>query len=64
MVGPAVPVATNGARQRTLRDVNLGLVLRTVLAAPNPVSRASLAIATGLTRATVSRLVDGSSRVG
>jgi predicted NBD/HSP70 family sugar kinase len=58
MVAPAVPAATNGARQRTLRDVNLGVVLRTVLASPDPVLRTSVAIATGLTRATVSRLVD------
>jgi predicted NBD/HSP70 family sugar kinase len=46
------------ARQRTLRENNLRLVLRTVLAAPAPVSRADVAAATSMTRSTVSRLVD------
>lgn len=46
------------ARQHSLRHHNLGLVLRHVLDAPVPVSRADVAAATGLTRATVSALVD------
>lgn len=47
-----------GAQQATLREHNLGLVARTVLEAPAPPSRADVAALTGLTRATVSRLVD------
>jgi predicted NBD/HSP70 family sugar kinase len=46
-----------GARQSTLRASNLGLVLRTVCAA-GPISRADVAGATGMTRATAARLVD------
>ena len=46
------------ARQETLRHHNLALTLRHVLDAPSPVSRADIAAATGLTRATVSALVD------
>jgi predicted NBD/HSP70 family sugar kinase len=45
-------------RQRSLRTHNLGLVLRHVAASPRPVSRADVAAATGLTKATVSTLVD------
>lgn len=41
-----------------LRSVNLKLVLRAVLEASEPVSRAQIALATGMTRSTVSRLVD------
>jgi len=41
-----------------LREHNLGLVLRTVLDAEAPRSRADVAAATGLTKATVSALVD------
>jgi predicted NBD/HSP70 family sugar kinase len=56
------PTATTGstpaARQATLRDANLRLVLSTVLAAAEPVSRAGVAAGTELTRSTVSRLVD------
>jgi predicted NBD/HSP70 family sugar kinase len=47
-----------GARQSTLRATNLALVLRTVCATPDPVSRADVAGATGMTRSTASRLVD------
>ncbi len=47
-----------GARQESLRHHNIGLTLRHVLDAPSPVSRADIAAATGLTRATVSALVD------
>lgn len=46
------------ARQESLRHHNLGLVLRHVVDASRPVSRADVAAATGLTRATVSALVD------
>jgi len=41
-----------------MRRSNLGLVLREVLSAPAPVSRADVAASTGLTRATVSSLVE------
>lgn len=47
-----------GVRQDSLRTHNLGLVLRTILGSPEPPSRADVAAATGLTRATVSTLVD------
>jgi predicted NBD/HSP70 family sugar kinase len=55
------PQALSGdapVRQASLREHNLGLVLRHVGAAPRPPSRADIAAATGLTRATVSALVD------
>lgn len=45
-------------RQGTMRRHNLGLVLDEVLSAPAPLSRADLAARTGLTRATVSSLVE------
>jgi predicted NBD/HSP70 family sugar kinase len=51
-------VESSGARQSTLRASNLGLVLRTVCAAGQPLSRADVAGATGMTRATAARLVD------
>ena len=47
-----------GARQSSLRASNLGLVLRTVCAAAQPISRADVASALGMSRATASRLVD------
>lgn len=50
---PDVPV-----RQSSLRAHNLALVLRHVATAAHPLSRADVAAATGLTRATVSTLVD------
>jgi predicted NBD/HSP70 family sugar kinase len=46
------------ARQSTVRAANLALVLRTVCAAAEPASRADVAGATGLTRATAARLAD------
>lgn len=46
------------ARQSGLREANLALVLRTVCAAPEPLSRAGVATETSMTRSTVSRLVD------
>jgi predicted NBD/HSP70 family sugar kinase len=53
-------LASTGApvRQSSLRAHNLALVLRTVANSANPVSRAAVATITGLTRATVSTLVD------
>lgn len=45
-------------RQASLREHNLALVLRQAAAAARPPSRADIAAATGLTRATVSALVD------
>ncbi|MFE3002010.1 ROK family protein [Nocardia sp. NPDC059246] len=50
--------APTSARQTSLRAANLALVLTTVLRNPAGVSRASIASATGMTRATASRLVD------
>ncbi len=52
------------ARQESLRHHNLALTLRHVLDAPTPVSRADISAATGLTRATVSALVDHLLEVG
>ena len=46
------------ARQDTVRGHNLALVLGQIAGATGPISRADLAAATGLTRATVSALVD------
>ncbi|ROS76648.1 ROK family protein [Cellulomonas sp. PhB143] len=51
---PAAPAA----RQASLREHNLALVARAVLDAAAPPSRAAVAQATGLTRPTVSTLVD------
>lgn len=56
--GDGRPGAESVARQHSLRQHNLGVALRHVLDAPAPVSRADIAAATGLTRATVSALVD------
>ena len=57
---PTPPARTVGraARQAGLREHNLSLALRKVLDASAPVSRAGIAAATGLARATVSGLVD------
>ncbi len=44
--------------QHTLRERNLALVTQEVFAAPTPLSRAAISQRTGLTRATVSSLVD------
>src|SRR3954454_14515695 len=52
------PGASAAARQASIRDANLRLVLSTVLGSPEPVSRAGVALATALTRSTVSRLTD------
>ncbi|MEV4706492.1 ROK family protein [Actinoplanes sp. NPDC049316] len=45
-------------RQASVRAHNLALVLQTVANSTDPISRAAVAAATGLTRATVSALVD------
>ncbi|HKT01772.1 MAG TPA: ROK family transcriptional regulator [Rugosimonospora sp.] len=63
-MSPRTPAGTNRdapVRQSSLRAHNLALVLRQVsaiAATGRPVSRADVAAATGLTRATVSTLVD------
>jgi predicted NBD/HSP70 family sugar kinase len=49
---------TTPARQAFLRERNLATVARTVVAAREPLSRADVAALTGMTRATVSTLVD------
>ncbi|MFI6762985.1 ROK family protein [Micromonospora sp. NPDC050417] len=53
-----VGTAGTAVRQASLREHNLALVLRHIADAERPPSRADLATATGLTRATVSALVD------
>ena len=55
--GPGAAGAAS-ARQSTLRTANLALVARQVLSSPEPVSRADVAAATGMTRSTASRLAD------
>lgn len=50
--------ATSAVRQSSLRALNLATVVQTVYASREPCSRADVATATGLTRSTVSRLVD------
>lgn len=49
---------TPGVGQASLRDQNLSVVTMLAYAAPEPVSRAAIAAGSGLTRSTVSRLVD------
>lgn len=51
-------IAADSARQSTLREHNLALVCRAIFAAEDAPSRAGIAASTGLTRSTVSRLVD------
>jgi predicted NBD/HSP70 family sugar kinase len=51
-------LAAGAARQQSVREHNLGLVLGRVVDATAPVSRADVAAATGLTRSTVSSLVE------
>ena len=52
------PLGASAIRQANLREHNLGLVLRLIIDAQVPPSRADIAAATGLTRATVSSLAD------
>ncbi|GAA1821151.1 ROK family transcriptional regulator [Nesterenkonia flava] len=47
-----------GARQESLREANLMLITEEIFASAEPLSRADLSIRTGMTRSTVSRLVD------
>lgn len=54
----STPTGPGVARQHTLRERNLQLVARAVYEGPLPLSRAGVAAATGLARATVSTLVD------
>ncbi|MEO5745832.1 MAG: ROK family transcriptional regulator [Terracoccus sp.] len=57
-IGGPLLSPTGAARQQSLRTHNLALVLRAVVEAPGPLTRARIAGALGLTRATVSDLVD------
>ncbi|MFG3576290.1 ROK family protein [Micromonospora chersina] len=50
--------SAGAVRQGSLRELNLAVVLRRIAAADRPPSRAELAAGTGLTRATVSAVVD------
>jgi len=54
----SAPERRTGARQGTLREHNLAIVLERIVTAVDPVSRARIAADTGLTRGTVSALVD------
>ena len=54
--GPSGPWRTEPARQQLVREHNLALVLSHILEPKAPVTRAQIAQATGLTRATVSDL--------
>jgi len=57
----AVP---NPARQGSIRNANLALLYGLILDAPAPLSRAALAAATGVTRATASALADALLEAG
>lgn len=48
----------SAAGQHTLRERNMALVAQEIFTAPAPISRAAISAHTGLTRATVSALVD------
>ncbi|MDK6830503.1 ROK family transcriptional regulator [Actinomycetaceae bacterium UMB8039B] len=50
--------AMAGVKAESLRAMNLSLALRHILAAPGEISRSGISQATGITRATISRLVD------
>lgn len=56
--GRADRAVPNPARQASIRNANLALVYDLILDAPAPLSRAALAAATGVTRATASALAD------
>jgi predicted NBD/HSP70 family sugar kinase len=58
MSGRLLTSSTAPVRQSSVRAHNLALVLQTVVNGANRMSRAAVAAATGLTRATVSALVD------
>ncbi|SDN26820.1 ROK family transcriptional regulator [Actinomyces ruminicola] len=55
---PQACAAPVSARQSSLRTANLALLAGHVFAQPEPVSRADVAAATGMTRSTASRLAD------
>lgn len=55
---------TQAMKAQSLRESNSSLVLHTILQASNPISRADVASKTGLTRATVSRLVEDFQTAG
>src|SRR5689334_13924245 len=57
-VNPTAAAPAGAARQGSLRELNLALVLGRIAAAQRPPSRAALAAETGLTRATVSAVVE------
>lgn len=57
MTDAAAPGMRAVMRQRSLRAANLALVLETIVASDRP-SRADIAASTGMTRSSVSRLVD------
>ena len=48
----------SGATNQSLRAHNLSLALRHILASPGAINRAGIAAQTGISRATMSRLVD------
>ena len=52
------PERRAGARQETLREHNIAIVLDRIVSSAEPISRARIAAETGLTRGTVSALVD------
>lgn len=54
----APPFPGTGARQSSLRSTNLALVAQQVFSAREPISRADISAATGMTRSTASRLAD------
>jgi len=56
--GNGAPGTAPSARQSSLRTSNLALLAGRVFASSEPVSRASVAAATGMTRSTASRLAD------
>ncbi|MDD9205369.1 hypothetical protein PU560_02670, partial [Georgenia sp. 10Sc9-8] len=63
MVGAPVGAAegeqrASGVRQSSLREHNLAVVSQAIFASTEPVSRAALAAATGMTRSTISRLAE------
>jgi predicted NBD/HSP70 family sugar kinase len=62
----AQPAAASAApaRQASIRNANLALLYRLILDAPAPISRAALAAATGVTRATASALADALLEAG
>ena len=62
--GGGPPDAAPSARQSSLRTSNLALLASRVFSSPEPVSRADIAAATGMTRSTASRLADELVAIG